>query len=60
MKIKEIELSTLLTLAGIIAMGAGFVYTAEYRLAAIEQRLEQAEESQKKLGKKINKLNKKK
>ncbi len=56
MKIREIELSTLLTVGAIIAASAGFVYTSEYRLDNIEQQVEKLEQDQRRLNKKVDRL----
>jgi len=42
----ELDLKTLLTLGGIIAMLSGFVYTTSLRLEMVESRLERVENEQ--------------
>jgi len=42
----ELDLKTLITLGGIIAMLSGFVYTTSLRLEMVESRLERVEENQ--------------
>jgi len=42
----ELDLKTLITLGGIIAMLSGFVYTTSLRLEMVESRLERVEDDQ--------------
>jgi len=42
----ELDLKTLLTLGGIIAMLGGFVYTTSLRLEMVESRIERVEDEQ--------------
>tara|TARA_Y100000310_G_scaffold275218_1_gene291665 strand:- start:122 stop:325 length:204 start_codon:yes stop_codon:yes gene_type:complete len=42
----ELDLKTLITLGGIIAMLSGFVYTTSLRLEMVESRLERVENEQ--------------
>tara|TARA_R110000824_G_scaffold59842_3_gene160381 strand:- start:344 stop:547 length:204 start_codon:yes stop_codon:yes gene_type:complete len=42
----ELDLKTLITLGGIIAMLSGFVYTTSLRLEMVESRLERVEDEQ--------------
>jgi hypothetical protein len=48
----ELDLKTLITLGGIIAMLSGFVYTTSLRLEMVESRLERVENEQTTLKKK--------
>ena len=50
----EVDLKTLLTLGGILAMLAGFVYTTKLRLENIEEQIVEIEEAQDRLGRKLN------
>jgi len=56
----EIDLKTLLTLGGILAMLAGFVYTTKLRLENIEAQVIQIEEDQDRLNRRLNRKSTKK
>jgi hypothetical protein len=58
MKIREIELSTLIKIGGTIAMLAGFMYTTQYRLNELEEDIVELQQEQKKLHKRIIRHNK--
>jgi len=56
----EIDLKTLLTLGGILAMLAGFFYTTKLRLENIETQIVKIEENQDRLNRKLNRKSVKK
>ena len=56
----EIDLKTLLTLGGILAMLAGSFYTTKLRLENIETQIVKIEEEQDKLNRKLNRKSLKK
>ena len=58
MKIREIELSTLIKIGGILAMLAGFMYTTQYRLNELEENIVEIQHEQKRLHKRIVRHNK--
>ena len=45
----QLDLKTLITLAGIVAMLSGFVYTTKLRLDLIDQRIEKVEDDYRRL-----------
>ena len=56
----EIDLKTLVTLGGILAMLAGFFYTTKLRLENIETQIVKIEEDQDRLNRKLNRKSAKK
>lgn len=56
----EIDLKTLLTLGGILAMLAGFFYTTKLRLENIETQIVKIEEDYDRLNRKLNRKSTKK
>jgi len=49
----SVDLKTLITLGGIVAMLSGFVYTTTLRLESIETRIEKLEADQQRLQRKL-------
>ena len=60
MKIREIELATLIKIGGILAMAAGFMYTTQYRLSEVEEDIVEIQQEQKRLYKRITRHKKNK
>ena len=49
----ELDVKTLITLAGIVAMLSGFVYTTKLRLDLVDQRIEKVETECRQLKRKL-------
>ena len=56
----ELDLKTLVTLGGILAMLAGFVYTTKLRLENVEAQVVQIEVEQDRLNRRLNRKSAKK